>query len=65
MHHGAYKEGEAAKHLGLPALANPYQNEVDRLAKQNIEADSKLYELASDWLSGWISRRAHNLQVIV
>ena len=55
MHHGAHQEGKAAKYLGFPTLSNPYQNEIDQLARKNIEADSMLYELASDWLSGWIA----------
>ena len=63
MNHGAHQEGQAAKYLGLPALANPYQNGIDRLAKGNVHADSKLYELASDWESGWISGRVRRIEI--
>ena len=56
MDNGAYHEGEAANAIGLPTLANPYQNEIARLVKRGSGIDSKLYELASSWDSGWFWR---------
>ena len=51
---GAMQEGKASKMLGMPAITNPYGKEISRLYTMNKEPDSKLYELSSDWKSGWI-----------
>ncbi len=49
----SFQEGKACVVLGGHPLMNPYRNEINRLAKLNIEADSALYELANDWDSGY------------
>ena len=48
------EEGHAARTMGLPMNANPYRNEVARIKRTlGRDADSRLYELAALWDSGW------------
>lgn len=47
--HGAIMEGRAARHLGLEKEDNPYRKYLNETGDEN----SRTWELARDWDSGW------------
>ena len=58
LNHPVFQEGEAAGFLGQDRDRNPYRREIERIARDTgKDADSRLYELASDWRSGWVKGR--------
>jgi hypothetical protein len=62
LHHGAFKEGEAAGYLNGESAENPYRKYINLRMSQNLDTDSIFYDMANDWESGKIQGRGKLLR---
>ena len=58
MHNGPYQEGRAAAILGSRIERNPYRAYISAMHRnKGRDAESVVYEYASDWDSGFIANQ--------